>query len=351
MRPLHAPASSVLDLARSQLGLLALAEGFFPFRVLVALLRLRVFEQMGGEAWSAGALARAVDVHEGRLARLLDAGVAFGLLTTGGGADDESGAEVAYRVEPAWAPLLSPEGGDSYLGDWLEFLTTIDDGLRGLDRAVRHGGPVVDAWNPAAADVARSTRAMHSYAAVRGRELAHFLDTTGCRSLLDVGCGPGTYAFQLGAANPDLALFLLDFPEVLETARDYEAAFALANPVHYLPLDVAADAVPGTYDLVLLSNTLHAFDEPGGIALLRRLYDNVRPGGSLVVQTPFLDDDRRGGRWPVAVDLNLLCLTSGGRNHTAGEVQRWLTDVGFEGVQHCPMSLLNVNSFLRGYRP
>ena len=63
---------------------------------------------------------------------------------------------------------------------------------------------------------------MHSYAAVNGGELAHYVDTTGCKSLLDFGCGPGTYAFYLGIKNPELQLYLLDFPGVLQVAKEYK---------------------------------------------------------------------------------------------------------------------------------
>lgn len=113
-----------------------------------------------------------------------------------------------------------------------------------------------------------------------------------------LGCGPGTYAFHLGVANPDLRLFLLDLPGVWEFAKEVQQRFELTNEVTFVPLDAVDNVVPGTYDLVLVSNTLHMLGERHSRDLIRRLYPTVNEGGSLVVQAQFLRDDRMGARWP-----------------------------------------------------
>jgi hypothetical protein len=44
-------------------------------------------------------------------------------------------------------------------------------------------------------------------------------------------------------------------------------------------------------------------------------------------------------------------MTPHGRNHTPAETMAWMQDTGFTGVEHRRMNLLNVNSYVRGYRP
>ena len=170
------------------------------------------------------------------------------------------------------------------------------------------------------------------------------------QDILDLGCGPGTYAFYLGMQNPALELFLLDVPEVLKTAREVEGRYSLSNKTNYLPIDAMASEVPGTYDMVLVSNTLHMLGEEGSRNLLKRLYKSVNPGGSIVIQAQYLRDDRLGGRWPIMLDLLQLCNTSKGRNHTAEETKRWLEEAGFSNVEYRRMSIYNTNSFLRAYK-
>jgi ubiquinone/menaquinone biosynthesis C-methylase UbiE len=192
---------------------------------------------------------------------------------------------------------------------------------------------------------------MHTYAAMRGKDLARHLSTAGSASLLDLGCGPGTFAFHLAMENPELRITLADVPGVLEVARDIRTRYPVVHEVSYVPMDASCDAIPGTYDIVLASNFLQCFNEQDRTALLGRIYQAVNPGGSIVVQAQHLQADRVGVRWAVLVDLNLLCTTKEGRNHTVAETVQWLTDAGFVRLEHNPMSALGTMSYVRGYRP
>jgi SAM-dependent methyltransferase len=275
----------------------------------------------------------------------LNAGVVLKLL--------ESRDGINFSIAPACRTVLSPSAGEHYLGDWVRSLDYFCAPLLKLDEAVLHSGPTVEPSKHLGGD-RESTRSftlsMHNYASLRGKELADFLDTAGCRSLLDLGCGPGTYAFHLGMRNPGLELHLADHPVVLETAKEVQARYPLKNDVHYLPLDALKDDIPGSYDMILVSNMLHGLGENASRALLKRLYNSVNRGGSLVVQAQYLRDDRLGGRWPVFLDIIQLCVTEHGRNHSPGETKRWLEEAGFRDIEYCAMTLLNTNSFLRGYK-
>jgi SAM-dependent methyltransferase len=258
-----------------------------------------------------------------------------------------------YRVAGPCRSVLLPSAGEAYLGDWLRNLAYFDVAMSGLDQAVLQSRPAIDPMTHLGTDPERTrefTLAMHNYAAIYGNELAHYLDTTGYASLLDLGCGPGTYGFHLGLKNPRLQLYLLDFPGVLKVAKEVQARYALKNEVHYLPADALKDEVSGQYDVILISNTLHQLGPEASSALVKRLYQSVRPGGSLVVQARFLRDDRLGDQGPIFLDMLELCITAAGRNHSVAETRCWLEAAGFVDVQFCPMSLFNENGFVRGYR-
>ena len=322
-----------------------MAEGFFQSSVLFALLKLSIFERIGEGSMTAQELAAHLSVRTDTLVRLLNAGVVLKLLETTDG--------LSFRVASLCRSVLLPSAGENYLGNWILNLDYFRLALSKLDKAVLKSEPTVDPSRHLGNDKDRTrqfTFAMHNYASLRGRELAHFLDTTKCETLLDLGCGPGTYAFHLGMRNPRLQLYLLDFPETLEVTREIQARYPLENKVSYLPQDVLRDEIPGAYDLILVSNTLHMLGEQASRTLIRRLYKSVKPGGSLVIQAQFLRDDRRGGRWPIMLDLIQLCITSEGRNHSVQETRMWLEEAGFTDIEFNSMSLLNTNSFLRGYR-
>ena len=193
-------------------------------------------------------------------------------------------------------------------------------------------------------------KAMHNGSLMGARELAGYLDTSSVRTLLDLGCGPGTYGFALAEANPALQLHSADLPEVLEVAREISASFHLGTPVTYHAVDLRTEMVGGTFDLILVSNTLHMLGEKNSRALLSTLYSLVNPGGSIVVQANFLDEDRLGPRWPALLDLIQLCITESGRNHTVGETLAWLVEAGFTDGHHVAMSEDNLGSYVQAWK-
>ena len=330
---------------KRQIEILSMAEGFFQSSVLFALLKLKVFARIDAGSKTLQELAAEMGARPETLSRLLSAGVVLKLL--------ESKDGVTFNVAPACRTVLSPSAADHYLGDWVSSLDYFCAPLLKLHEAVLHSAPTVEPSAHLGGDK-ESTRSfalsMHNYASLRGKELADFLSTEGCTSLLDLGCGPGTYAFHLGMRNPGLELYLADHPVVLETAREVSARYSLKNKVHYVPMDALKDHIPGSYDMVLVSNVLHGLGEAASRSLIKRLYGSINEGGSLVIQAQYLRDDRLGGRWPIFLDLIQLCVTENGRNHSPGETRCWLEEAGFRDVEFNAMTLLNTNSYLRGYK-
>lgn len=330
---------------KDQIEVLSIAEGFFQSSVLFALLRLEIFERIGEGNKTRDELAAELGARPETLARLLNAGVMLKLLEIRDGSE--------YCLAPACRSVLLSSAGDNYLGHWIRLQDQFYSALSHLDEAILKSGPTIDPSIYLGADGERTKQyalAMHNYASLRGKELAHYLDTSSCKTLLDLGCGAGTYAFHLGARNPTLRLYLSDLPEVLEAAKVIQPNYRTDNEVHYLPLDAATDEIPGSYDIILTSNMLHCFTGKVRTSLINRLYRAINPGGSLVVQAQYLKEDRLGGRWAIYVDLNLLCTTKSGRNHTVGETRGWLERAGFTNVEYCSMSIYGANSFLRGYK-
>lgn len=328
-----------------QIEILSIAEGFLHSSVLFALLKLKVFERIQSGKRSVADLATDMKVKPETLSRLLNAGTVLNLLESKDGS--------TFQITPKYQAILSPDAGETYLGDWIASLDYFFGPISKLDKAIKTSGPTITPDQHIGGDK-ESTRSfalsMHNYASLRGKELADFLDTRGCKSLLDLGCGPGTYAYHLGLRNPELDLYLGDHPTVLETAKEVQARYHLKNKIHYIPIDAMKEDIPGQYDLILVSNMLHGLGEKNSRQLINRLYSSVNDQGSLVIQGQLLKDDRMGPRWPVFLDLIQLCVTENGRNHAPEETKQWMLDAEFKDVELCSMTLLNTNSFLRGYK-
>ena len=330
---------------KNQLEILSIAEGFFQSGILFTLLKLKIFDHIGEGSQTPNELAMILDARPDTLARLLNAGVMLKLLESDDGA--------RYRLTSACRAVLLPSAGENYLGNWIRLQSDFYSAYANLDEAVLKSKPPVQPAVYLGADQDKTRQyilAMHNYASVRGSELAHYLDTSTCKTLLDLGCGAGTYAVHLAMHNPSLELYLSDLPEVLEIAREIQGKNPLPNKINYLPLDAEKSEIPGSYDLILASNMLHCIRANHRIKVIKRLYRALNPGGSLVVQAQYLHENRMGGRWAVLVDLNLLCTTEGGKNHTVGETKAWLEEAGFKDLEYSPMSVYGANSFVRGYK-
>jgi SAM-dependent methyltransferase len=339
----NSPSDREIELNR--IHVLNLAKGFFQSSVLFAMLKLKIFELIGEGSRTLSDLSKQLDVQSDVLARLLNAGVILKLL--------ESKDSTNFKVASECRAVMLPSAGENYLGNFIKNLNYFQDALYRLDEAVMTSKPTLDPKSILGSDTEQTwefTLAMHNNASLLGKELAKFLDTSSCSSVLDLGCGPGTYAFHLGLRNPELKLYLSDLPEVLEVAKEIKKRYHIENEVHYLPLDAIKDEIPGIYDMILVSNTLHMLGEQASCDLLKRLYKSINQGGSLVIQAQFLRDDHRGEQWPIYLDLILLCVSTEGRNHTVKETKRWLEEAGFVNVEYNPMSVFNANSYLQAYK-
>lgn len=339
----HNASAREIELAKIQA--ISMADGFIQSSILFALIKLKIFELIGEGSKSANELSEELNARSDTLSRLLNAGVVLKLLASSDG--------INYAVSPEFCNVLLPSAGNNNLNSFIQNLAVLAPALYKLDEAILYSKPTFNQSEIMGEDKEKTrqfTLAMHDAASFHGEQLAYYVDTSKCLTLLDIGCGPGTYAFHLGFRNPDLEIFLMDHPEILEIAKEIQERLEIKNKVHYLSQDFLKDDVFGSYDMILVSNTLHMIGEKASRELIKRLYESINQGGSLVIQANFLRNDRMGERWPVFLDMIQRCVTPEGRNHTEEETRRWLEDAGFTNIEFNSMTVFNSNSYLRGYK-
>ena len=83
------------------------------------------------------------------------------------------------------------------------------------------------------------------------------------------------------------------------------------------------------YDLVLLPNFLHHFDENGCIEILRRAHRALAPAGRVVVVEFVPNEDRVTPPEAAGFALTMLAETPGGDAYTFSEYQAMLRTTGF----------------------
>lgn len=172
------------------------------------------------------------------------------------------------------------------------------------------------------------TAAMDCRGAYLGPAVAGNLDGTGFKRLLDVAGGSGIYACAMVAKHPHLEAMVLEKPPVDGVARRAIEKRGFANRVSVRAGDMLKEELPPGFDLHLISNVLHDWDEPIVKQLLLNSFRALAPRGMLIVHDAYLNETK-SGPLPVAKYSALLMHSTEGKCYSLGEMRGYLTEAGF----------------------
>jgi ubiquinone/menaquinone biosynthesis C-methylase UbiE len=330
---------------KKQVDVLQIAERFFDSAVLFALFETDIFKFLASGPKTVQELQKSIGGNEASLRATLDAAVALKILSLEDG---------RYAASEAFLDCLAREQSPAYLGEWVAFLHAFATPLLQLGNAVKTGSVPGEQLGELSEDEnqpKRMTVAMDAYARTRGVEIVDRLDLSRSRRLLDLGCGPGTYSMAIVERFPQVRATLLDSPTAISQARRLAAERNLSHRLEFVAIDARKYEPAEPFDTILVSNVLHMIGPEESVNLLKRCYRMMTPGGRMIVQAQYLNDDRVSPRWPTLLNLMQRIATPHGRNHAISETRDWLEQAGFRNVKHIRFSTWNVNSCIVGERP
>ncbi len=300
--------------------------GYQRTAALRAAIELDVFTKIGSGADTAAALAKDCDAAPRGIRALLNHLVMDGFLTR---SDDR------YGLTPTSATFLDRRT-PTYVGSAVTFIASpgIAEGFTRLTDAVRRGGTAIpqegtlSAENPVWVEFAR---AMAPVAAMTAMLLAEALDiaNAGPGKLLDIAAGHGMFGIALAQRNPQLEVTALDWPNVLEVAKENAGAAGLGDRFHALPGSAFEVPFGEGYSFILLPNFLHHFDPPTCEQILRKCRAALAPTGRVVIVEFVPDEDRSGPPDAVRFGLVMLATTPAGDAYTFTELESMLRNAGF----------------------
>lgn len=319
-------------------SLLQVSGAYWSSFALHAAVELRLITSLGREGASPQKAAQRLNASERGVSTLLSALAAMGLLRI---------EEGRFVPEPGVWKFLSEESTD-YLGHIIRHHHQLVGGWAKLDEAVRRGGAVRESSVRSEQDREAFLLGMVNQANAQAPLIVPGVDLKGRRHLLDLGGGPGTWAFHFCRANRGLSATVFDLPTSREFFERSRAVWGLELPVRFEAGDYLHQAVPGRYDVAWLSHVLHGEGPEGCAVILKRAADALEPGGLLLIHDFILDEDRAGPLFAALFSLNMLMGTAAGRSYTEGELQAMMGAAGAQDVQKLPVTGPNGSGVVAG---
>jgi hypothetical protein len=299
--------------------LMALAAGYQRSMMIFAALKLGVFSALGEGEAGAEALASRIPADVRRLSVLLDGLCALGLLSKRAGKYRNGRAAREFLLDgPRSRAALLLHHLDGW-GDW----GALDGRIRGGRKGKPAGGDFQENF----------IRGMEENARERAEAVAAAMPLAPGERMLDLGGGPGTYAWAWARRCPGASVTLFDIPATLRVARKILAEKGATGRLKLLAGDFLADPVGGPYDFAWISQILHAFSREDCVAILRKAHAALVPGGRVAVQEFLLDPSRTSPPGPAIFSVHMVAVTEGGRSYTSGDISGMLAEAGFAGIR------------------
>lgn len=295
-------------------GLRKIYLGFMPSRVILTANSLGVFDNLK-KASSVLEIAKKLRTDLRATGILLDALAGIGLVI--------KSRDGRYRNAPVSNRYLV-KGLRNYQGDIIRHATNMWQNFSVLDEVFRTGRPARLGF-----DHESFILGMHNLTVLRTDSLIKALGLKGVKTMLDLGGGPGTNAIAVAKKGVKACIF--DLPETIKIAKKVARREGMKD-ISFISGDFHVDSIGSGYDLILVSQILHAFSEEENMALLRKCMAAVNPGGRVVVQEFPINDALTAPPHSTLFSVNMLVGTEKGRCYSQREIKRWFAEADYRNI-------------------
>ena len=309
-----------------------LSTAYWKSQTLIVAIEFEIFTKLYRSEKSAISLARQIKADKRATEMLLNALAGLGFLSKKG--NMFKNRQIADRFLVKEQPL--------YQGNRILLSGNLWNNWEKLNRAVKTGGPV--AFDNVGDEVDPERRrifisAMRDFSVMKSKEAAKCLDLSGCKLLLDLGGGPGSFAIEFVKANPELNAVVFDLEGVTAITNEYINKAKLEKRISTINGECLTDSYGrGQYDVVFVSNLMHMYDEKINFNIAKKCLTALKSNGRIIVHDFLLDNSKTAPEFATMFSLNMLTATHGGRNYSANEITKWLQRAGFVGVQRINLS-------------
>lgn len=299
--------------------------GFIASAALGVAVKLGIPDQLSDGPRTAADLARAVGANEDALYRTLRALAAVGIF------DETAPRRFGLTAAGAWLRSGIP-GGPREMVNWLcdafhlRIYAELEHGVRTGETVGEKvtGRPV---FEHLAADQELSGRfndAMTAFSATVAPAMLKAYDFSGIGTIADIAGGHGMILASILRQYPAMRGILFDLEHVL--AGNRLAEFGVKDRVRLASGDFF-EAVPAGADAYIMKHIIHDWDDAHCVRILTNCRKAVAPGGKVLIVDQVVTDGPESVFAKLS-DLEMLVMTTGGRERTAAEFGAVLAAAG-----------------------
>ena len=302
--------------------------GTWALQALRSAVELNFFAQLERGPLDSPSIAAVCDTDRRATEMLLDAVAGLGLIVKEGN---------TYALTDEAKVYLAPSSA-LYMGNYLQQNDAIDSMWRGLSDTVKTGRPAktVNTDEQAQQFFPRLAEAIFPLSFAVAQQVSEQLKVAqlepGAR-VLDVAAGAGTWSIPMALDNASLHVDALDFPSILEVTKKFVAQYGLTERYGYISGNWRnVSWQKDSYNLVLLGHILHSEGSELSVKLLKRCFETMKSGGTLVIGEFITNNERNGPAMAMLFGVNMLMHTEIGCVFSEQELHSLLQAAGFENV-------------------
>lgn len=306
-----------------------LCAGFVYSQILLACVRLRLFDILFEGPRTVDELSRRLSLSTDATARLLQAATALRLV--------ERRGKDRFGLGALGAALIGNAGIAAMIEHHPLLYADLRDPLA-LLRDQQEQTELAKFWSYAGAEkpaalaeeqVAAYTSLMSASQAFIAQEVVDAYSLRGHQCLLDVGGGDGTFLAAVAARASRLRLVLFDLPPVAALAKARFTRDGLGDRASAIEGDFVSDPLPIVADVVSLVRVIHDHDDASALAILRAVHRALPADGVLLVAEPM--SGTRGAEPISDAYFGFYLLAMGrGRPRTSDQLGSLLRTAGFD---------------------
>ena len=293
---------------------------FQKSRIILTAIELDIFTAIGEKSYNSAALAKALDVNEGAVERLLNALVALEILKKTNEKYSNTNDSLKFFSKNSPAYIAGLMHSNHLWNTWSHLTDVVKTGLPAHDTEINDRG---DQWLEA------FIHAMHDRGKKQAPAQVETIDLTNIESVLDVGGGSGCFSMAFLNRKPELKAAVFDLPNVVPISRNIIEKEGFAGRIEYFEGDYTTDDLPRGFDLVFLSAIIHSNSFETNQKLVQKCYYSLNPNGKIIIQDWIMNDAKTAPVQGAIFSINMLVGVEGGDCYSEKEVKTWLDNAGF----------------------